>query len=165
MPKLIFFSLLFVLYACSPNEGVENDYNSIDQSPLSEQVKNKINTYVNTYHPNNSVVGVVIEPQIVNINLKSNIKILFSLSGDFTAYDSDNSNDDNNHDDGEYNSIDQAPLSETVKNKIKAYISTNHPNNSIVEVEIENQTIEVELNNDIEILFSSNGDFIAYDDD
>ena len=163
MSKLPFFTLFFVLCACSPSEIIEHDYNSIDQTPLSEVVKTKIETYVSTNHPNNSVVGVGVEPQVINVKLNSNIEILFSLSGDFTAYDSVNSNDDNNHDDGEYNSIDQAPLSEVVKTKIKTYISTNHPSNSVVEVDIENQTIEIELNNNIEILFSLSGDFIAYD--
>jgi hypothetical protein len=61
-------------------------------------------------------------------------------------------------------SIEQTPLSEDVKVKIQAYLTLYYPNNSVIEVEIEHQYIEVELNNHVELAFNLTGDFLNVDD-
>ena len=89
MPKLMLFTLLVVLFACTDTENSDHEYNSIDQTPLSEAVKSKIKTYVSTNNPNNSIVEVEIESQFIEVELNNNIELLFSLIGGFIAYDND----------------------------------------------------------------------------
>lgn len=46
------------------------------------------------------------------------------------------------------------------------YISTNYPDNTITEAEIEdNNNYEVKLNNDVELIFDQQGNFLGIDDD
>jgi len=44
------------------------------------------------------------------------------------------------------------------------YINDNYPNDTVTEVEIENQEIEIELSSDIELIFDLNGNFLRLDD-
>jgi ABC-type Zn2+ transport system substrate-binding protein/surface adhesin len=80
--------------------------------------------------------------------------------------DNDHDNDDNENDDNEneYSSLSSSNLSQAVQQKIADYISANYPNNSVTEVEIENQKIEVELSSGIELIFDLNGNFLRLDD-
>lgn len=49
---------------------------------------------------------------------------------------------------------------------ILSYVSTNYPNNTISEAEIEdNNRYEVKLNNDTELIFDQQGNFLGIDDD
>ena len=80
--------------------------------------------------------------------------------------DDDHDNDDNENDDNEneYSSLSSSNLSQAVQQKIADYISANYPNDSVTEVEIENQKIEVELSSGIELIFDLNGNFLRLDD-
>jgi hypothetical protein len=66
-------------------------------------------------------------------------------------------------DENEYASLESANLSTAVVESINAYIDTNHPNATIIEVEIEAQYIEVELDNNRELKFDLDGAYFAYD--
>lgn len=48
-----------------------------------------------------------------------------------------------------------------LNNGILDYINTNYPNNTIEEIEKKGTNIEVELNNDIELLFNASGSFLS----
>lgn len=61
----------------------------------------------------------------------------------------------------EYQNLSDTDLSSTIQQKITAYINENHSGETITEVEIENQIIEVELSGNIELSFDLNGDFLA----
>jgi len=80
--------------------------------------------------------------------------------------DDDHDNDDNENDDNEneYSSLSSSNLNQAVQQKIADYISTNYPNDTVTEVEIENQKIEVELSSGIELIFDLNGNFLRLDD-
>ena len=58
--------------------------------------------------------------------------------------------------------VNPASLPQSILN----YISTNYPDNTITEAEIEdNNNYEVELNNDVELVFDQQGNFLGIDDD
>lgn len=58
--------------------------------------------------------------------------------------------------------VNPASLPQSILN----YISTNYPDNTITEAEIEdNNNFEVELNNDVELVFDQQGNFLGIDDD
>ena len=78
-----------------------------------------------------------------------------------TDNDSDGINDDD--DENEYNSLSSSSLSEAVQQKITSYINANYPNDTVTEVEIENQKIKIELSSGIELNFDLNGNFVRLD--
>jgi len=78
--------------------------------------------------------------------------------------DDDDDDDDENDDDNEYNSLTSSNLSDAVQQKIMDYIRSNYPDLTVVEVEIESQKIEIELSNNIELIFDLNGNFLRLDD-
>lgn len=50
-----------------------------------------------------------------------------------------------------------------VPQTITTYVATNHPQNFITEYKVEKRTLEVELDNHIEIEFDNDGNFVRYD--
>lgn len=76
-------------------------------------------------------------------------------------YDDDDHDDyDDDHDDDMYVSTTNLPQA------ILDYLNTNYPNIGIDEVEIEDGMYEIELDNDLELYFDLNGNFLSveYDD-
>ena len=73
--------------------------------------------------------------------------------------------DNNNYESYEdYTSLEASNQTQQVIDSINAYITNNHSNANIVEVEKENQQIEVELNHRTELVFDLDGVFLRYDD-
>ena len=144
-------------------EGISDDeYRKLSDTKLSSTVQQKITAYINENHSGKTITEVEIENQIIEVELNGNIELSFNLSGDFlgTKVDDEDYNDNEN----EYRSLSGSSLSEVVQQKIKAYINAHYPNDTIAEVEIENQKIEVELYSDIELIFDLNGNFVRLDD-
>ena len=143
---------------------------------MSSTIQQKITAYINENHSGETITEVEIENQIIEVELSGNIELSFDLNGDFLATeaendhdnddDNDHDNDDNENDDNEneYSSLSSSNLSQAVQKKIADYISANYPNDSVTEVEIENQKIEVELSSGIELIFDLNGNFLRLDD-
>jgi hypothetical protein len=98
--------------------------------------------------------------------MKKYILLLFaSLSLTFiTSCEKDDDDNDNYERYEEYTSLDASNLTQQVIDSINAYITSNHSNANIIEVEIENQEIEVELNDNTELVFDLDGVFLRYDD-
>ena len=93
--------------------------------------------------------------------------ILLSAFLSLTSITSCEKDDDDNDDYEnytEYVSLEASNLTQQVKDLINTYISTNHQNANIVEVEIENQQIEVELNDRTELIFDLEGVFLRDDE-
>ena len=81
-----------------------------------------------------------------------------------TSCEKDDNDNDNYESYEEYTSLEASNLTQQVIDSINAYITNNHSNAIIVEVEIENQEIEVELNDRTELVFDLDGVFVRYDD-
>ena len=150
----------------------EDEYQNLSDTDLSSTIQQKITAYINENHSGETITEVEIENQIIEVELSGNIELSFDLNGDFLSteaendHDNDDDNDDNENDDNEneYSSLSSSNLSQAVQQKIADYISANYPNNSVTEVEIENQKIEVELSSGIELIFDINGNFVRLDD-
>ena len=169
-------------------DGISNEddeYQNLSDTDLSSTVQQKITAYINENHTGETITEVEIENQIIEIELSGNTELSFTLSGDYLttevddeddqddddSYDEDDNDDENDQDDddsddeeNEYSSLSSSNLSQVVQQKITDYINSNYPNDSVTEVEIENQKIEVELSSDIELIFDLNGNFLRLDD-
>jgi hypothetical protein len=160
-------------------DGISNEddeYQNLSDTDLSSTVQQKITAYINENHTGETITEVEIENQIIEIELSGNTELSFTLSGDYLTTevddeddnddddDSDDDDDDSDDDENEYSSLSSSTLSEAVQQKIADYISANYPNDSVTEVEIENQKIEVELSSDVELIFDLNGNFLRLDD-
>ena len=163
-------------------DGISNEddeYQNLSDTNLSSTVQQKITDYINENHTGGTITEVEIENQIIEIELSGNTELSFTLSGAYLStevdveddndddndsddYDSDD--DDSDDDENEYSSLSSSTLSEAVQQKIADYIRANYPNDSVTEVEIENQKIEVELSSDVELIFDLNGNFLRLDD-
>jgi len=163
----------------------EDEYQNLSDTDLSSSIQQKITAYINENHSGETITEVEIENQIIEVELSGNIELSFDLNGDFLATEAENDhdndddndnddnddndddnddNDDNENDENEYSSLSSSNLSQSVQQKISDYISTNYPNDTVTEVEIENQKIEVELSSGIELIFDINGNFVRLDD-
>ena len=119
--------------------------------PYSE-TPSSVKTYISTRFPNYKVLKVETDNDILykeyEVFLSNGIKIEF---------------------DGKEKSIKniggQTKLPESIMSKkVRDYVKKNYSDNSIVEYNLENNGISVELSNDIELKFSTNGDFLRIDD-
>lgn len=158
-------------------DGISNEddeYQNLSDTDLSSSVQKKITDYINENHSGKTITEVEIENQIIEIELSGNTELSFTLSGAYlsTEVDVEDDNDDDNDsddydsddDENEYSSLSSSSLSEAVQQKIVKYINDNYPNDTVTEVEIENQEIEIELSSDIELIFDLNGNFLRLDD-
>jgi len=169
-------------------DGIHNDedeYQNLPDTSLSASVQQNITTYINSNYAGKTITEVEIYNQSIEIELTGDIELLFDLNGNFLSFENDNDDDDDNDDDNdnddeddddddddddendddnEYNSLTSSNLSDAVQQKIMAYIRSNYPDLTVVEVEIESQKIEIELSNNIELIFDLNGNFLRLDD-
>jgi len=160
-------------------DGIHNDedeYQNLPDTSLSASVQQNITTYINSNYAEKTITEVEIYNQSIEIELTGDIELLFDLNGNFLSFENDNDDDDNdnddndnddddeNDDDNEYNSLTSSNLSDAVQQKIMDYIRSNYPDLTVVEVEIESQKIEIELSNNIELIFDLNGNFLRLDD-
>ena len=161
-------------------DGIHNDedeYQNLPDTSLSASVQQNITTYINSNYTGKTITEVEIYNQSIEIELTGDIELLFDLNGNFLSFENDNDDDDDNDndddddddddendDDNEYNSLTSSNLSDAVQQKIMDYIRSNYPDLTVVEVEIESQKIEIELSNNIELIFDLNGNFLRLDD-
>lgn len=126
------------LYADDDDQGL--DPASLPQAILS---------YIAQNYPNAQIIEAERYPNHYEIYLDSGIELYFDLNGNFLGKEVDDQ------------IIDPADLP-TV---IISYIQQNYPNRSIVAAEIDDNMYEVELNNDLELYFDLNGNFLYADFD
>ena len=151
------FSLTFITSCEKDDDDNDNyesyeEYTSLEASNLTQQVIDSINAYITNNHSNAFIVEVEIENQEIEVELNDRTELVFDLDGVFVRYDE------------EYTSLEASNLTQEVIDSINAYITNNHSDANIVEVEIENQEIEVELNDRTELVFDLDGVFVRYDD-
>ena len=85
---------------------------------------------------------------------------------DHDDYDYDDDDYDDDDDYGDYDDDDMYVSTSDLPQAIINYLNTNYPNIGIDEVEIEDGMYEIELDNDLELYFDLNGNFLSveYDD-
>lgn len=145
--------------------GIDNDSNGNDYGDSNIPPANLpqiILDYVATNHPNKTIVDAELENNgHYEVQLNDGTVLVFDANGALlgTGVDQDNVNDDNDSNDNSNNEthIDPATLPSTVL----TYISTNYPNETIIQAEVQsNGHYEVTLSNGIELFFDANGNFL-----
>ena len=143
LPAITIFALLTIFTSCSKDdELLLNDAN----------IPTAVKSYVETHFGSNSIIRA--EKDTGNntityeIYLSENINLEFNSEFDIIDIDG----------------ILQLPNS-VIPQSILNYVSTNYPNNFIRDWELELNHQQVELNNNVELEFETNGNFIRIDND
>jgi predicted nucleic acid-binding Zn-ribbon protein len=123
--------------------------NSINVATLPQSVID----YIATNYPNETIVTSEIEDNgNYEVNLSNNIELIFDSNGTFLGID-----DDSNDGYGD-SYINPADLPQVILD----YITTNYPNNTIDEAELENNgNYEVELDDETILIFDADGNFLG----
>ncbi len=143
--KKLFSSLLVLLFAvalfssCDKEEIISNDKLPIE-----------ISTYIDTHFPDNPIIQSMIErddlTKTYEIILQGNFSLTFNRKKEIIDIEG----------------VTKLPDS-VVPSKIRDYVSSNYPENFIIGWEIDGRNQQVELNNDLDLEFTMNGDFIRID--
>jgi hypothetical protein len=168
MKNLKFSGLLFacfiLLFSCNNDDGltqIEKDLNlkfvKADVHVSTSSLPQKILDYITANYPNITIRKAEVEDNNnYEVYLNNGLELIFDSEGNFLGIDDDGDNDFGD----EY-----IPLSEIPKN-ILDFINTYFPGSSIKEAERENNgNYEIELSNDVELIFDSNGNFLGQGED
>jgi len=143
----IALSLLFTTTSCdSDDDDHESVINAADL-PASAS------TFVTTYFPNATYLTVKKQNRadndgsIYDVFLTNGFEIDFDAAGNWIDIDG-------NH---------QAIPVEMIPEKIQAYVTTNYANQSVTSIDKEPTYIEVELSNNLELVFDLQGSFLRID--
>jgi hypothetical protein len=116
------------------------------------QIPSKIKNYVTTHFPKHSVIQSEIDTEGLGfykqyeINLSDEIELKFNNKNRIIAI------------------YGKSKLPDSViPKKIWKYIATNYPNNAIIDWEIDGKNQQISLDNDLELEFNMNGDFVKID--
>src|SRR5690606_39230968 len=168
MRKVKFLSLtlvaMFAFSSCSDDNddlGPDVDLNLIAQSSdryiNTAALPQPILSYISTNYPNNTITEAEVEDNNnYEVELNNGTELIFDAQGNFLGIDDD--------DDDNFGDEDIAPGDLPVN--IREFIATHFQGATIEEAERENNgNYEVELSNDVELIFDSNGNFLGRTDD
>ena len=162
MKKIILLTTGILLLSCSIVELAE-DQNLIDDIELLSN-ENELNSdkesAQTTKDTDNDGINDEADVDTDNDGIEDNGTDI-DEDGINDEYDDYIDGDGISNEEDEYQNLSDTDLSSTIQQKITAYINENHSGETITEVEIENQIIEVELSGNIELSFDLNGDFLA----
>ncbi|MDX1542584.1 MAG: PepSY-like domain-containing protein [Christiangramia sp.] len=151
------FVLFLLLQACSENgDSVKPDLNAVafsaDAHVRTSTLPQNILDYITENYPGLTVVEAEIEDnQNYEIELSDGTELIFNSQGEFLGVD----NDENEFGDED---IDPSDLPQNILD----FISANYPGVGIEEAELENNgNYEVELENDVELIFDGDGNFLG----
>lgn len=154
--SLSLFLLLLVLQSCSDNENTpETDLNAVaftaDVHVKTSTLPQNILDYITDNYSGLTIIKAEIEDnQNFEITLSDETELIFDSQGNFLGED----NDDNFGDED----IDISELPQNIINFVNQY----YPGIAIEEAELENNgNYEIELENDVELIFDSNGNFLG----
>lgn len=138
---ILMTSLVLSLTACSSEPQV----GTFDTLPIQAQ------TFVTTYFDKSDIAFVLREREGFSyeyqVRLNDGTKIGFDANGNLEWID------------GQGHEIPSGIVPEPIVN----YVKEHHPKNYIIEYKVERHTLEVELDNHIEIEFDKSGNFVRYD--
>lgn len=170
MKKLKLSSLAFIamlaLNSCSSDDDTGDTGTDVDLSLIAARSDAYVNTaalpqaimnYITTNYPGNTIHKAEIEDNDnYEVELNNGVELIFDQQGNFLGIDDDN--DDNFGDEN----ISPGALPEKIRNFITTYFSEA----SIEEAERENNgNYEIDLSNDIELIFDAEGNFLGRADD
>jgi len=149
--------LVLGFQSCSDDDASqERDLNAVafsaDTHVETSSLLQNILSYISENYPGLTIIEAEIEDNSnFEIELSDGTELIFNSGGEFLGVD----NDENEFDDEE---IDPANLAQNILD----FISTYFPGVEIEEAERENNgNYEVELKNDIELIFDGNGNFLG----
>lgn len=143
----IALSLLVTTTSCDSDD--DNNESAINVTDLPKAA----DTFVTTYFPNATYVLITkqnvadLDGSLYDVKLSNNFEIDFDINGNWIDIDG-------NH---------QAVPLELVPEKIQVYVTTNYPNQFVTSIDKERTTVEVELSNNIDLVFDLQGNFIRID--
>lgn len=111
----------------------------------------EINAYVNKHFPDDEIVSIKQDKELLKteyeVQLKNRVELEFD--GKFSVQKIEG----------------KSPLPNgVIPSQIRDYVTKNYPNNTIFEWKREKNGQKVELNNELELIFNSNGEFLGIDD-
>lgn len=133
----------------------ENDFG--DRELMSSELSPTITEFLEKYYPGASVEEAEVENNgHIKVELDNDTKLIFDAEGNFVGQAKDEHGDEDEGDED----IAIADLPQAIKD----YITSNYPENSIVEAEKEDEGYEVSLNDGNELKFDSEGNFVSAED-
>lgn len=139
--------------------GIDDDSDDIfgDEDIAAADLPEKIRNFISTHFAGATIEEAELENNgNYEIELSTDVKLVFDTNGDFLGRISDDDNEDRDDED-----IAIADLPQVIQD----YITTNYPDNTIIEAEKEDDgTFEVTLNNGMELKFDADGNFVSVDD-
>ena len=122
-----------------------------EEKGLSEnEIPNEITTYVTTHFPTNNIIRVTEDKdgtrKSYDVVLSGNIKLEFNRQREITDIDSSSRLPDS-----------------VIPQAIRDYASENYPDNFITDWELEDNHQQVGLNNDVDLEFTMDGEFMRVD--
>ncbi len=122
-----------------------------EEKGLSEnEIPNEITTYVTTHFPTNNIIRVTEDKdgtrKSYDVVLSGNIKLEFNSQREITDIDSSSKLPDS-----------------VIPQAIRDYVSENYPDNFITDWELEDNHQQVGLNNDVDLEFTMDGEFLRVD--
>lgn len=155
LPGILVLMLLF--QSCSESDDTnEPDLNAVafsaDSNVKTSTLPQSILDYITVNYPGLTIVEAEIEDnQNFEIELSNDTELIFNAQGEFLGID----DEENEFGDEE---IDPAVLPQNILD----FISDNFPGQGIDEAELENNgNYEIELDNDIELIFDGEGNFLG----
>lgn len=170
MKKLKLLSLAFVAIlafnSCSTDDDDNGTGTDVDLNLTAQRSDNHINTaslpqaildYISTNYPDNTIWKAEIEDNNnYEVELNDETDLVFDQQGNFLGIDDDSDDDFGDED------IAPSSLPENIRN----FVTTHYPGATILKAEKENNgNFEIELSNDVELIFDSNGNFLGRADD
>lgn len=154
---------LFLFASCSNDDAPANDadlsqrFVRADAHVNTSSLPQNILDYITSTYPGVTIREAEIEDNDnFEVELSNGLELIFDSEGNFLGID-----DDEDNDFGDEN----IPLSEIPQN-ILDFIALNFPGIQIDEAEKENNgNYEIELENDIELIFDANGNFLGQGED
>ncbi len=149
--KISVVAILAVLTIFTSCDSNDDDYVK-DIILTDSEIPSEIKAYISTYFPENTIIRAEKDNDFNDITYDIYLSGSFNLEFDF-----------------EFNIIEIDGVTElpnsVIPQPILDYVSQNYPNNFITDWELEYNHQQIELNNDIELEFELNGNFIRVDND
>lgn len=152
MKKTVTILALFAIIFTSCSSDDDNNSNDNETVLTEAQIPSEISAYI-TEHFSTNTTNIVIEDTDDNV-ITYEVYLSESVQLEFNS----------NFEIIEIDSLYQLPDS-VIPQAILDYIALNYPTNFINGWELENNHQQVDLNNNIELEFEMNGDFIRVDND
>lgn len=134
------------LTSCSNDDNSSNNETLIEASALPELAR----TFIATHFPDATYVRIEkqniadADGSIYDVHLSNGFEIDFDTNGNWTDVD------------GNFTAVPPAIVPETITN----YVTANYPDLFISTIEIETTGYDVELSNDLDLIFNSQGEFV-----